>query len=110
VVIGARTEAQLVDNLAAANLALSSEERSRLDSVSLPRLLYPYWHQANTAKERLSAADLSLLRLLVDYPPRRFGTHSVNQARRYFVPTLDKWAHPTRVEHQVQHIAWTFTL
>jgi hypothetical protein len=28
----------------------------------LPRLLYPYWHQAKTAKERLSPADLSLLR------------------------------------------------
>jgi aryl-alcohol dehydrogenase-like predicted oxidoreductase len=61
-VIGARTEAQLADNLAAANLTLSSEERARLDSASLPRLLYPYWHQAKTAKERLSPADLSLLR------------------------------------------------
>jgi aryl-alcohol dehydrogenase-like predicted oxidoreductase len=62
VVIGARTEAQLADNLGAANLTLSTEERDRLDAVSLPRLLYPYWHQAKTAKERLSAADLSLLR------------------------------------------------
>jgi aryl-alcohol dehydrogenase-like predicted oxidoreductase len=60
-VVGARTEAQLADNLAAAHLILSSEERARLDSASLPRLLYPYWHQAKTAKERLSAADLSLL-------------------------------------------------
>jgi aryl-alcohol dehydrogenase-like predicted oxidoreductase len=60
-VIGARTDAQLADNLAAANLTLSSEETARLDSASLPRLLYPYWHQAKTAKERLSAADLSLL-------------------------------------------------
>ena len=61
-VIGARTEAQLADNLAAANLTLSSEETARLDSASLPRLLYPYWHQAKTAKDRLSPADLSLLR------------------------------------------------
>lgn len=61
-VVGARTEAQLVDNLAAANLTLSLEETARLDSASLPRLLYPYWHQAKTAKERLSAADLALLR------------------------------------------------
>jgi aryl-alcohol dehydrogenase-like predicted oxidoreductase len=60
-VIGARTDAQLADNLAAANLTLSSEETARLDSASLPRLLYPYWHQAKTANERLSAADLSLL-------------------------------------------------
>jgi aryl-alcohol dehydrogenase-like predicted oxidoreductase len=61
-VIGARTETQLADNLAAANLTLSEEEKARLDSASLPRLLYPYWHQAKTAKERLSSADLSLLR------------------------------------------------
>jgi aryl-alcohol dehydrogenase-like predicted oxidoreductase len=60
-VIGARTETQLADNLAAANLTLSAEETARLDSASLPRLMYPYWHQAKTAKERLSAADLSLL-------------------------------------------------
>jgi aryl-alcohol dehydrogenase-like predicted oxidoreductase len=61
-VIGARTETQLADNLAAANLILSTEETARLDAASLPHLLYPYWHQAKTAKERLSAADLSLLR------------------------------------------------
>ena len=60
-VIGARTEDQLADNLAAANLTLTSEERQRLDAVSAPVLLYPYWHQAKTAKERLSPADLSLL-------------------------------------------------
>ena len=61
VVIGARTEAQLADNLKAADLVLSAEERTRLDAVSAPPLLYPYWHQANTASDRLSAADLSLL-------------------------------------------------
>ena len=61
-IIGARTEDQLKDNLAAANVKLSAAERSELDRVSAPTLLYPYWHQAKTAKERLSAADLSLLR------------------------------------------------
>jgi aryl-alcohol dehydrogenase-like predicted oxidoreductase len=61
-VIGARTEEQLSDNLASANVVLSTNELSRLDAASQPRLLYPYWHQAKTAKERLSAADLSLLR------------------------------------------------
>jgi aryl-alcohol dehydrogenase-like predicted oxidoreductase len=60
-VIGARTEGQLADNLAAAQVVLTPEERGRLDSVSAPVLLYPYWHQAKTAKERLSPADLSLL-------------------------------------------------
>jgi aryl-alcohol dehydrogenase-like predicted oxidoreductase len=61
-VIGARTDAQLADNLAAANLVLTPEQRAGLDSASSPVLLYPYWHQAKTAKERLSPADLSLLR------------------------------------------------
>ena len=61
VVIGARTEEQLADNLGAADLALSADERARLDEVSAPPLLYPYWHQAKTASDRLSAADLTLL-------------------------------------------------
>ncbi len=61
VVIGARTEAQLVENLGAAELRLSEEEQARLDSVSAPPLLYPYWHQLATASDRLGAADLSLL-------------------------------------------------
>jgi aryl-alcohol dehydrogenase-like predicted oxidoreductase len=60
-VIGARTGEQLADNLAAADLKLSDEERGRLDAVSAPTLLYPYWHQAKTASDRLSAADLTLL-------------------------------------------------
>jgi aryl-alcohol dehydrogenase-like predicted oxidoreductase len=60
-VVGARTDEQLADNLRAADLRLSGEERARLDNVSLPPLLYPYWHQSATANDRLSAADLSLL-------------------------------------------------
>jgi aryl-alcohol dehydrogenase-like predicted oxidoreductase len=60
-VIGARTEEQLADNLAAADLALSDEERERLDAISAPPLLYPYWHQAKTAADRLGPADLTLL-------------------------------------------------
>ena len=46
VIVGARTEEQLQDNLGAAELQLADEERARLDEVSLPPLLYPYWHQA----------------------------------------------------------------
>jgi aryl-alcohol dehydrogenase-like predicted oxidoreductase len=60
-VIGARTEEQLADNLAAADLTLSDDERSQLDAASAPPLLYPYWHQAKTARDRLSPADLTLL-------------------------------------------------
>jgi aryl-alcohol dehydrogenase-like predicted oxidoreductase len=60
-VVGARTAEQLADNLAAADLRLGDDERARLDEVSAPPLLYPYWHQARTAADRLSAADLTLL-------------------------------------------------
>jgi aryl-alcohol dehydrogenase-like predicted oxidoreductase len=60
-VIGARTDEQLADNLKAAELKLSDSERQRLEEVSRPPLLYPYWHQRNTASDRLGAADLALL-------------------------------------------------
>jgi aryl-alcohol dehydrogenase-like predicted oxidoreductase len=60
-VIGARSDEQLADNLAAADLTLSDDERAQLDAVSAPPLLYPYWHQAKTARDRLSPADLTLL-------------------------------------------------
>jgi aryl-alcohol dehydrogenase-like predicted oxidoreductase len=60
-VIGAKTGEQLADNLAAAELVLTAEERGRLDKVSEPPLIYPYWHQAKTARDRLSPADLTLL-------------------------------------------------
>jgi aryl-alcohol dehydrogenase-like predicted oxidoreductase len=61
VVIGARTDEQLADNLGAADLVRGDEERSRLDELSAPPLLYPYWHQAKTANDRLGEADLTLL-------------------------------------------------
>ncbi len=61
VVIGARTDEQLADNLEAAELELTEEELVQLEEVSRPPLLYPFWHQANSASDRLGAADLSLL-------------------------------------------------
>jgi aryl-alcohol dehydrogenase-like predicted oxidoreductase len=60
-IVGARTEAQLLDNLGATDIRLSEQERAQIDAVSAPPLLYPYWHQAKAARDRLSAADLSLL-------------------------------------------------
>ncbi len=60
-VIGARTDDQLADNLKAADLRLNDDEQARLDAVSAPPLLYPYWRQAATSADRLSDADLSLL-------------------------------------------------
>ena len=60
IIVGARNEAQLKDNLASASLVLTADERKKLDDVSLQPLIYPYWHQCNSAAERLGPADLSL--------------------------------------------------
>ena len=61
-VVGGRNEQQFTDNVAAASLVLTAEERrKRLDEVSQPPLIYPYWHQQQAASDRLSAADLSLI-------------------------------------------------
>lgn len=61
VIVGARTEEQLSDNLAAADITLTADEVDQLDRVSAQTLRYPYWHQARTSADRLSPADLTLL-------------------------------------------------
>lgn len=45
VVVGARNEQQLRDNLEAANWKLTPEQITRLDKVSHRHPVYPYWHQ-----------------------------------------------------------------
>jgi aryl-alcohol dehydrogenase-like predicted oxidoreductase len=45
VIIGARNEAQLRDNLGAVGWALTAEQMARLDAASAVTLPYPYWHQ-----------------------------------------------------------------
>lgn len=73
-VIGARTDAQLAENLPAADLALDTEELRRLDEVSAPSLLYPYWWQAKY-DDRLGDADLALLGRYRDVPVGEDGLH-----------------------------------
>ena len=51
VVIGARNDEQLRQNLGAVGWALSQEQVARLDEASAVTLPYPYWHQAGF-KER----------------------------------------------------------
>jgi aryl-alcohol dehydrogenase-like predicted oxidoreductase len=60
-IIGARTDEQLRDNLAAADLTLTDAERDALGKVSAPDLVYPHWHQLATARDRLGPADHALL-------------------------------------------------
>jgi aryl-alcohol dehydrogenase-like predicted oxidoreductase len=45
VIIGARTEQQLKDNLGALGWTLTSAQLERLDKASATPLAYPYWHQ-----------------------------------------------------------------
>jgi len=45
VIIGARNEQQLRDNLAAASFVLTAEQVARLDEASQSQVPYPYWHQ-----------------------------------------------------------------
>jgi aryl-alcohol dehydrogenase-like predicted oxidoreductase len=44
--VGARTEEQLKENLAAVDWNLTAEQVKKLDEVSAPPRPYPYWHQA----------------------------------------------------------------
>jgi aryl-alcohol dehydrogenase-like predicted oxidoreductase len=45
VVIGARNEKQLTDNLGAIGWNLTPEQIKTLDKASAVQLAYPYWHQ-----------------------------------------------------------------
>ena len=56
VIMGARNEQQLRDNLAAAGWALTDAEVERLDDASAIPLPYPYWHQQKFAGDRNPAA------------------------------------------------------
>ncbi len=52
VIIGARNEEQLRQNLAAAAFTLTPAQVARLDKASEPQLPYPYWHQQDAFRER----------------------------------------------------------
>ena len=45
VIIGARDETQLRDNLGALEFALTPEQMAALDRASAVTPVYPYWHQ-----------------------------------------------------------------
>lgn len=53
VIVGARTEEQLADNLEAASWELTGEEVRRLDEASATPPIYPYWHQRRFNSERV---------------------------------------------------------
>lgn len=60
VVVGGLSQDHFRDNIAATSLTLSDQELSRLNLVSRPDYIYPYWHQHNFAADRFSPADKAL--------------------------------------------------
>jgi aryl-alcohol dehydrogenase-like predicted oxidoreductase len=58
-VIGARTEAQLLDNLGAVGWSLTPEQIARLDAASALPPPYPYWHQFSFKSRNPFPVDLS---------------------------------------------------
>jgi len=59
-IVGGRNEEQFKQNIPASDLELTEEELNKLNEVSRPNLLYPYWHQQFMGKERFSDADQGL--------------------------------------------------
>lgn len=60
-VIGARTEEQLRDDLAAPDLRLTDAERDRIAEVSQLPAYYPYWHRVMNAADRPDPAEAPFL-------------------------------------------------
>jgi aryl-alcohol dehydrogenase-like predicted oxidoreductase len=52
VIIGARNEQQLRDNLGAVGWTLTADQVSRLSAAGRVTPIYPYWHQMQTAADR----------------------------------------------------------
>ncbi|MEM9797799.1 MAG: aldo/keto reductase [Pseudomonadota bacterium] len=52
VIVGARNEAQLAENLGAAAIILTANEVEKLDAASALPAPFPYWHQRQYAAER----------------------------------------------------------
>jgi aryl-alcohol dehydrogenase-like predicted oxidoreductase len=52
VIVGARNEEQLRQNLGAVGWMLTAEQMAALDKASDPQLAYPYWHQRKFFSER----------------------------------------------------------
>ena len=61
VVVGARTVGQWQDSLGALDITLDGDETRAIDAVSPPPMMYPFWHQADLATDRLSPADENII-------------------------------------------------
>jgi aryl-alcohol dehydrogenase-like predicted oxidoreductase len=62
IVVGARGEQQLRDNLAAVAITLTQEQHDRIEAAARPAPIYPYWHRAMHAIARATPAEAEYLR------------------------------------------------
>jgi aryl-alcohol dehydrogenase-like predicted oxidoreductase len=60
VVVGGLTEQHFRENIASVDVILSDQELDRLNKISRPPYIYPYWHQRKFAADRLSVADWAM--------------------------------------------------
>ncbi len=59
-IVGARNEEQLKDNLASTELKLTADEIKQIEDAGRPNQPYPYWHQCWSAGDRLGPNDLAM--------------------------------------------------
>lgn len=71
--VAARNLDQLEDLLGYAALELTEEDRTTIDRVGRPEIMYPHWHQADMAGERLGAADRDIIGTIGEQVAEQFG-------------------------------------
>jgi aryl-alcohol dehydrogenase-like predicted oxidoreductase len=57
IVLGARNEWQLADNLASYDLNLTAEQAARIEAAGRPTPIYPFWHRAMWATDRPTPSE-----------------------------------------------------
>src|SRR5262245_2938202 len=61
IVLGARNEDQLSDNLASYGLTLTPEQTSRIEAAGRPRPIYPFWHRVMWGFDRPTPSERDYL-------------------------------------------------
>src|SRR5699024_3138895 len=61
VVIAARNEDQLRENIQSFEIELSADEQSTIESVARPEPIYPLWHRAMNAIDKGSPSEITYL-------------------------------------------------
>ncbi|KOF09380.1 aldo/keto reductase [Planococcus glaciei] len=62
IVIAARNEEQLKENIASFDIQLSQEEQDRIETVARPVPIYPNWHRAMNSLELGSPSEITYLK------------------------------------------------